>query len=186
MNKETEAIIRLGKDAVVQLALDIVDDSASIQNFAKIKVTTNGNEVYVYFSNPITYLPIETIFYTDVIVSIFGKTTVYSPISNGIDDTNNKNIPFYKETNETKLNTQFVLKAINKSTEVGSIDITDFEDTMIIREYKNHYAIEIVSEVQESSYTIEKISGNLSNVMHAHLVPPPLGSESMEVFREID
>lgn len=185
MNKETEEIILLGKDAIVQLALKLVDDSVSVQNFAKIHVMTNGKEVYVIFSNPILYLPTESVFYSDVTVNLLDKTIVYSPVSNGIDERSKKNIPFYKETKETKINTQFVLEAINKSTEVGSIDIENFEGTMIIREYKNYYDIEIVSEFQESSYTIEKISGHLSEAKHAHLVSPPFQLENTDVFKEI-
>lgn len=173
MNKEVEEVILLGKNSIVQFALNLFDGKMGIQNFNKIKVTTNGKEIYVSFRNPIKYLPIESVFYFDAGVNLLEKVTVCSPVSNGIVEYKNKIIPFYKETQETKMNIQFVIEAINKNREVGSIDRANFEDDMIIREYENYYDISIVSEFQESSYKIEKISGKISDAEHAHLAPPP-------------
>ncbi len=186
MNKEVEEIILLGKDSIVQLALKLIDERAGVQNFTKIKVMTNGSEVYVSFTNPIKYLPIKSVFYFDLGVNLLEKTITYSPVSNGIVKYRKKIIPFFKQTKETKVNIQFVIEAINKSDKVGSIDIVNFEDDMIIRESKKHYDIIIVSEFQESSYKIEKISGKIYDMEHAELEPPPFENENKEVLKEIN
>ncbi|MDW7692205.1 hypothetical protein R9C00_14310 [Flammeovirgaceae bacterium SG7u.111] len=175
MDKEVEDIIRLGKDSIVQLALNLIDERIDVQNFSKIKVMTDGKKVYVSFMNPIKYLPINSAFYFDIGVDLSEKTVVYGPVSNGVE--HEEKIPFYIHTNETKLNIQFVMEAINKSDEVGSIDVDNFEDDMIIRESENYYSIHTVSESQESSYKIEKISGKIYDSEHAHLEALPFEDE---------
>jgi hypothetical protein len=186
MNKEVEEIVLLGKDSIVQLALKLIDEKAGMRNFTEIKVMTNGKEVYVSFRNPIKYLPIKSVFYFDVRVSLFEKITSYGPVFNGTVEYDKMNIPFYKETKETKMNIQFVIEAINKSAEVGSIDMANFDDNLIISEYENYYDIRVVSEFQESSYKIEKISGKISDAEHAHLVPPPFDIKNKDILKEIN
>lgn len=193
MDKDIEEIILLGKDSIIQLALKkieraglSIDEEVSIENFTQIKVLTDGKEVWVSFSNPIKYLPKKTVFYFDVGIGILEGIISRNPVSNPVDY-NEKTISFYKETKETKMNIQFVFEAINKSGKIGLIDIENFEDDMIIREYENYYDISIVSEFQESSYKIEKISAKIYDSEHAHLVPPPIfGDENKYEFKEIN
>lgn len=185
MTKEVEEILLLGKDSIVQIALKNIGREVSLESFNKITVSTDGREIWVSFSNPIKYLPQETIFYFDVAVGLLQNLVSMGPISNPLDY-NEKNISFYKETEEIKMNIQFVLEAINKSSEVGSIDITDFEDNMIIREYENYYDISIVSEFQESSYKIEKVSGKIYDTEHAHLEPANIEHDDKYEFKEIN
>lgn len=186
MNKEVEEIIALGKDSIIQLALALMDDNVEIQNFSKIKVMTDGETVYVSFLNPIKYLPINSVFYYDFGVDLIKKVVSHGSISNGTVDAE-KEIPFYKETKEIKKNIQFVIDAINKENEIGSIDLATFEDNMEIREYETYYSIQVVSEYQESSYKIEKKSGEIYDVEHAHLEPrPTFEGENEHVFLEIN
>ena len=185
MNKEVEEIIQLGKDSIVQLAIELLDDRAGIENFTKIKVLTNGSEVYVSFRNPIKFVPIQTVFYFDVGVRILERTASYSSVSNGLSENEIMIIPFYKETKASRRNIQFVIEAVHKSAEIGSIDMTNFEGNIIILEFENYYGISVVSEFQESSYKIEKISGKIFGAEHAQLVPPPFGSENKDMFKEI-
>ncbi|GMN07673.1 hypothetical protein MTsPCn5_30620 [Croceitalea sp. MTPC5] len=191
MDIEVEEIVLLGKDAIIQLALKKIkeaglstDEGISIANFTQIKVLTDGKEVWVSFSNPIKYLPKKTVFYFDIGVGLLEGTVSTNRVSNP-EDYDEKKIPFYKETKETKMNIQFVLEAINESGEVGEIDIANFEDNMIIREYENYYDLSIVSESQESYYKIEKTSGKIYDSEHAHLVPPPNTGDE-DKFKEIN
>lgn len=184
MDKEVQEVIQLGKDSIVQMGLQLLDEKASIQNFAKIKVMTDGNEVYVSLRNPIKYLPLESAFCFDALVSIIGKTISYNPVVNGITD-NESSIPFYKQTEETASSIKFVTESINKSDVAGPFDAANFEDDMIIFEKEKYYAVSIVSEGQESSYKIEKGSGKVYDAEHAHLAPPPMESENKAVFKEI-
>jgi hypothetical protein len=48
---------------------------------------------------------------------------------------------------------------------------------MTIHEYKSYYNITVVSEFQESTYKIEKITGKLYDAEHAHVAPPPFEKE---------
>ncbi len=193
MDKDVEEIILLGKDSIIQLALKKIEKAAlppdggvSIENFSQIKVLTDGKEVWVSFSNLIKYLPKKTVFYSDVGIGLVKGIISRNRVSNPVDYSE-KIISFYKETKEVKMNIQFVLEAINKSGEIGSIDITNFEDNMIIREYDNYYGISIVSESQESSYKIEKVSGEIYDSEHAHLVPPPnMEDEDRYELKEIN
>ena len=102
MNKEVEEIIQLGKDSILQLALTSIDERASIQNLAKVKIVTNGKDVFVSLRNPIKYLPTKSVFYFDVMISIIEKSANYNPVSNGIVYDEKDTIPFYKQTQGIK------------------------------------------------------------------------------------
>ncbi|MEQ8244441.1 hypothetical protein [Fulvivirga sp.] len=187
MNKEVQEVqevIQLGKDSIVQLALELLDEKASVQNFAKIKVMTDGNDVYVSFRNPIKYLPLESAFYFDALVHVIEKTTSKSPVFNRIE-VNEEPITFYKPTEDTEVNIQFVTEAINKSDVVDQFDAANFDDDMIIYEKEKYYAVSVVSEGQESTYKVEKVSGKVYDAEHAHLAPPPMESGNKAVFKEI-
>ncbi len=185
MNAEVKKIIQLGKDSIVQLALQRIDEGVTLENFKKIKVYTNGKEVYVSFRNPIKYLPIASVYYFDVGVQLIEKVTQSSPLANGIFEYTNADIPYYKETAEGSAALHFISEAVNSNRELGSLNLDNFEDTMIIHELENYYDVSIVSEFQESSYHVEKITGKISNTEHAHLVSPPLKTPINEVFVEI-
>ena len=183
MTKEVEKITKLGKSAIVQMALELIDKEVSIDNFTRSYVTTDGKEIFISLRNPIKYLSKESIFYFDVAVQLLGRTTSYGPMSNPATFNQESQISFYKETEEAKKHIQFITKSINNSAEVGSIDIENFEDNMIIREAEKHYDIAIVSKFQESFYKIEKESGKIFDAEHAHLIPDPHGSKF--IFKEI-
>lgn len=185
MTAEVERIIQLGKDSIVQLALQRINNGVTIENFKKIKVYTDGNEVYGSFRNPIKYLPKETVNYFDVVVQLIENVTQSSPLANGILEYKNADILYYKETAQANAALQFISAAVNNSGVVGFLDLGDFEDTMIVRERENYYDVRVVSEFQESSYHVEKVTGEISNAEHAHLVSPPLKTPKNEVFVEI-
>ncbi|WP_103069506.1 hypothetical protein [Aquimarina sediminis] len=185
MTKEVEETIQLGKDSIVRLALKLIDDRADVKNFSKTKVMTNGEQVLVSFINPIKYLPKKTTLYFDVVINLLEKTASYNSISNPINGSDQKNIPFYKQTEEIKKNIDFVIESMNVSHEVDPITIVNSENDMIIRENKNYYDITVISEFQESSYKIEKISGKIYDAQHAHLEPPPTEKNTKNMFIEI-
>jgi len=186
MDKEVEDIVQLGKDSIVQLALKSMDQRFGVQDFSKINVTTDGKDIFVSLRNPIKYLPIKSAFYFDAEISILEKTVSYVPVYNGIEDYEKDTILFYKQTEETNKIIKFVIASINKSDEVGSIDIANFEDDMTIREHENYYDILIVSAFQESSYKLEKTSGKIFDAEHAHLYPAPFKNENEAIWGEIN
>ncbi|VXB62273.1 hypothetical protein [Maribacter litoralis] len=179
MNKEVKEIVKLGKDAIVKMALGMIDEDVSAQNFSRIKVMTNGETVQVSFRNPIKYLPVNSVFYSDFGVDVLKNVISYAKVSNENFNADDKISPYYK-TEEMENTIQFVIESINSSDNVGSIDIASFEDDMTIRESKDYYDILVVSEFQESTYKIDKESGNVFDVNHAKLMSSPTFDNGQE------
>jgi hypothetical protein len=171
MNKSVEDIIALGKDSIVQLALELIDFKLDPQNLSEVNVITNGEIIYVSFRNPIKYLPLNSVYYFEFGVNLLEKVVTYGPISNGTYQTDEK-IPVYTETRKSKKAIQFVLDAINKSDELGSIDIATFADNMEIRESQDYYDVLVVSDNVESMYKVEKASGKIYDLVSNSLIPP--------------
>lgn len=184
INNEIDNAKRLGKDSIVQIALQLINKKIDINNY-KVKVMANSTNVFVSFYTPIKYVPSKSVFYYSAGVNITEKTIVYSPVSNPSDYTySKKNISFYRPTEKARKSIEFVVNAVNKSNEVGSIDIQTFDDNMIIREKRKYYDIIIISTYQESSYKIDKISGKIYDAQHAHLELLPV-EEDDDLFEEI-
>jgi len=175
MDKEVEEYIALGKNAVIQLALKSVNELHTVtkkvtkEDFNYIRISTNGKEIKVLLNNSITYLPEKSMFYYGAIVHLLEKNArsinrVANPPDYSQDD-----IVFYTETKKNKKSKEFVLETLNFS----SIDIANFQDEMIIREYEDYYDMYVESETQVSFYKIEKISGKIYDDGHEHFIPPP-------------
>lgn len=177
MTKEVKELIKMGKDAIVALALKSIDDTVSNENFSSTSVLTNGKEVYVSFRNQYKYLPMQTIYYFDVGVNITTKTTYKNSVANPDGYTYEQAIPYYKTTVDIKKHIDFVKQAIG--------NLEGFEDDMIIRENEDFYAIEVVSESQESNYKIKKDSGEIYDEFHAHLEAPPFDKGNQREFKEV-
>ena len=176
MTKEVDEIIVQGKDSIVQLALNLVDEHVDVQYFSKVKVMTDGSKVYVSLRNLIKYLPMNTCFYFDLSVELIEKTISYGLVVNGKEE--GSSTTFYRKTPESTKRIQFVIDAINKSDEISSINIEAFDDDMIIREFEKYYVINVFSDYQESSYKIDKLSGEIYDVEHAHFEPLTFEGES--------
>jgi len=183
MKSDIEKIKQLGKDSIVQIALQLIKQKIDVNNF-KVKVMSNSTSVFVSFYKPIKYVPLKSIFYYEVGVNITEKMIFKSPVSNPRDNKSKKNIPFYTPTEKAKKNIEFVVNILNENNELGLIDIQTFEDNMIIREKRKYYDINVVSKYQESNYKIEKVSGKIYDAEHTHLEPPP-EEENEDLFEEI-
>lgn len=184
MTKEVDEIIKSGKDTIIQMALNLLDEDLTTKNFTRISIHTNGKEVLVSLRNPIKYLPHNTSNYFDAGVYLIEKLKFYSPVSNPSDYPSD-NISFYQKNDEAEKNIQFVVDAINESNDVGPFDRENFEDSMTILEDKKYYSISIVSEYIESWYKIDKSTGRVYDVGHAHLIDPPQEDIDFPVFQEV-
>ncbi|CAM1354596.1 hypothetical protein [Tenacibaculum insulae] len=182
MSKGVEDIINLGKDAIIKLALNLVDEKVSVKNFTQTKIMTNGEEIYVYFKNPIKYLPINSSFYFDVGVNLSSKTVYKNSIANPVALLNKNDIAFYKETSAIKKQITFVVKAIG----INISDLHNFEDEIIIREKETYYAVNVISKFQESWYKIKKESGEIYDENHTHLEPLPFKTAGELKFRNVN
>ncbi|WP_165749025.1 hypothetical protein [Cellulophaga sp. Z1A5H] len=182
MNKEVRELVRLGRDSIIQQALTALDKKASLANFSTTSLQTNGKEVYVVFSNSVLYLPMNSIFKYMMGVNLMTNTQFSNTIANPEDFTSTDAIPIYQETEVAKKNITFVLEAIPN---LDASDLTNFKGTLIIREKEDHYAIRVISEMQESWYKINKDAGIMYDEGHAHLEPEPYIESDEPKFQEI-
>jgi len=183
MNKEVRQLIELGKDSIMLRALALIDEEVSIENFTHTYFQTNGEEVIVSLFNPIKYLPMNSIFYFDVHVNLTKETVTKDSWANPRTYQSKAAIPFYKPTAAIDKHLQFIIEAIDT---MDMHDLDNFEDFMMIREHETYYETEVISETQESYYKIKKVSGELYDEMHGHIVQNPIKSDKKEVFKEID
>lgn len=175
MKTEVEKIKDLGKDSIIQLAMDITSFRFEKSNFEKITISANHEDVYVSFINPVIYIPLNKEFTTGLSVSILGRTTSYNAISNP-SDFHSKGERIYYNPNDkgNRKAIQFVFDAINKSKEVGnSLDSntkgSPEEIIMTIKEKDTYYAILDASGTQESNYKIKKETGEIYDIVHYSL-----------------
>ena len=172
-NPNFKHLIQLGKDSLIQQAIEWLGDDASLTDFKKVEVKSNGKEILVSFLNPIKYIPQQSAFYYDVHVYLIENSMVKSPCANPVDS-NLIADTFFKPSEDSNQKIKFVIDAINKNQNLGQIgNIDEFEYQMIIRENEQYYEITIWSTQQESEYKIDKISGKVFDEQHATLEPNP-------------
>lgn len=177
MSKEVTEILKLGKDAILASALKSIGGTISLENFTSATVLSNGEEVYVSFRNQYKYLPLNTIYYFDVGVNITTQTTYKNSVVNPYNYSIERTIPYFNLTEDINKHIDFVKQAIG--------NLESFEDDLIIRENEDFYAIEVVSESQESSYKIKKDTGEIYDEFHAHLEPIPFDIDDSKEFKEV-
>ena len=182
MKTEVDKIKELGKDSIIQLALDITHAKIDVTSFEKILVSANHEDVYVSFINSVKYIPLNKEFTTDVTVSILGKTTSYNAIANPSNFHSKDERKYYNPNRkENKKVIQFVFDAINKSKEIGNTNSEDLEElNMTIKEKDTYYAVLVINESQESNYKVKKETGEIYDATHAHLSKMPLPLEEGE------
>ena len=187
MKNKVEKLKKSGRDSIIKLAIKKLDKDIVASNYL-IQVKANSSSVIVYFHLAIIYVPLNTEYAYNYGIDLIEGTSWSNIVSNPhAYETGIINTPNYKPSEETKKHIQFVLDAINKNNEVGSIDIEhfSFDDSMIIRDNKKHYEITMLSTHQESSYKIDKETGKVFDARHAHLIPPPDFGDENDKFEEI-
>ncbi|MDI9340537.1 MAG: hypothetical protein QM534_08190 [Sediminibacterium sp.] len=151
------------------------------QDFEKIDVYQNKeNEICVLFTNPVKYIPKNTSSYVyDLLVNLTAKSISYGPISNPknfVEKTPEK-VSLFKRTEQSEQAVQFVFQSINKKSKQQSgnscLTGSDINGSMIIREDSSYYAIERLSEFQESYFKVEKNTGRIFEETHNHLAKNP-------------
>jgi len=179
MKTEVDKIKELGKDSIIQLAMDISSFRFEKSNFESITISANHEDVYVSFNNPVKYIPLSMDYLTDLHVSIVNKTVNYDIIANPIGSVSTASAqPRFYIPNKKVI--QFVFNAINKSKEVGDPSTDNIEFNMTIKEKDTYYDVLVVSGVQESNYKVKKETGEIYDAIHAHLSKMPLPLEEGE------
>lgn len=184
---DVEKTKELGRDSIVQLALNLLDKSFQIQNY-EIKVLANKTSVVVSFFIPIKYVPNKSEYFYDAYVDITESFISYDNYSNPRDYFTDQ-VSFYKPTQEHQKNIKFVLDAIQKNggeKGIPAIDLKNISNNLIIREKSSHFDIEFVSETYDLMYKIKKGSGKITGLITGYLEPQPvIEGEEIDEFQEI-
>jgi hypothetical protein len=182
--KSYDEIRQLSKTDIIQLGLEYINDgrgndSVNENMFDQIIVWANNESIYIKFSNPIKFIPINSEYYYDITVYILGGGMSYDIYANPHDyEGSSLDTPFFKSTPGSEEIIQFVIDAINQDAGLTIKEdkkrfLKDFEGDLIIRDCDDHYAITRTSTYQESWYKIRKQTGEIYDDGHAHLEPPP-------------
>jgi len=196
VNSRVEKFKKLGRERIIQLAAEEVrrevdsESNFKVENFDQIKVMASEKNIYVTFSMPFRYVPLNSSAYYGVYVSLTEDMMSCRPHDNREDEYNyRQELKFFVPTKESKKAIALVINAINQSGKVGSIDNGKLpeNDYMIIRDKPSYYGIERVSRVSKyvlSFYKIDKISGKIYDATHEQLAPLP-EENNEEKFEEI-
>ncbi len=185
-SKNPEEIKQLGKDSIIQIALDFMDYKIDPTNY-DIKVLANTTSVLVSFYIPVKYVPYKSEYFYDVVVDITNEFISYDNYSNPREYQNNQ-VSFYKPSKEHQKNIAFVIQAINENGRergIPSINLTNFKDHLIIRETPKHFNIEFVSETYDLTYKIKRTTGKISNLITGYIEPQPIDKDETDKFEEI-
>lgn len=195
VDKPVQDILKLERDSIIRLGFSsiqpLLGENATIDQFDKIVVSANKKSVWVSFLYPIKYIPLYSVNYYDISVDIVGKQIVYGPLSNPLDYLpSQQNISFCVPSADSEKNIQFVINAINKKASLTveqnkKTFIENLNGTLTIRENKNYFAIESISETVEALYKIDKGSGKIYDEQYNPLVPPPEDENMEDKLKEI-
>ena len=180
MKNQIKETIQLGRNVIIDSALTILENNNKVKDFNKTSVLTNGKEIIVSFTNPIKYLPIGTAYYCDVNVNLSTQTVYYLSTSN---TSKRDSIHFYNITDKMQKEIDYVLTAIRNSKSVAPIDPKNFSEELIIREHDKYYDVTLLSDVEESSYKVNILTGRVYDIEHYQLSISP--SEGQEDWVEI-
>ena len=116
MSEEIEKLIKLGRDSVIQLAIERLKSSGFTDidpaKFDRLKILTDGDDIQVLFERSIKYVPMNTRVIHSASVMIIQQQTGWTPM--GQDDENEdislfEDLVFYDYTEEDKKAIDFVL-----------------------------------------------------------------------------
>ncbi|MBU0729219.1 MAG: hypothetical protein KKE17_04475 [Proteobacteria bacterium] len=167
--------MKLTKSDIIQKAVETFKDpSFKIENFDRIKVMVSEKAVIVFFNMSVRYVPFNGDFFYGVAVDLTRRTRSLGRLSNPRDTPKGERPIFYAPSKEFEQAISFVTKLVGKPADNATMDILD---------NSRYYDILVISEFQESSYKIDKATGQIFDERHNHLVPAKDIEE--ELFREI-
>ncbi|MEQ9098641.1 MAG: hypothetical protein RIF36_22800 [Imperialibacter sp.] len=174
--EESDKILALGKDSVVQLAVAQLEKSGFTDidptRFDWLKVRTNGQEIQVIFDRSIQYFPRDTFVIHAATVEIMYGHVGCEP--RGIENDPAESRKFYSYTANDKKALDFVMAHIH--TAPGS--------RLIINESEDYYSVSEITQYWETGFKVEKLTGNVKDKWHAQ---SGAGSGKIDDgFKEVD
>ncbi|HSZ24696.1 MAG TPA: hypothetical protein VK766_03205 [Cytophagaceae bacterium] len=178
-NKKVEDLKKLGRKALIDRAVEIINDKDfHKENYDRTKVMVGQNKLYVIFDVSVRYIPVITSFYIPVYVDVLNNRMSVKEVSNsGFFSTN-----FYDTPSLYTKQVNFVINAINKSIESNMLPegkVTE-DITINIREVFAYYEVELISKTKNFYCRIDKVSGRLFEASSTDL-PPQKESSLIEL-----
>ena len=152
----------------------------NFNNFNHIAVMTGDNILYVEFSVPYKYVPLNSAAKYNLTVYLFGSAGLSSSILKN-DHESGIGTGFYQPDENYDKVTRFLINTTTHNTEVTSIDeaVYRFNDKVIILEKENYYDVTINSTTVTGGYKVEKETGKIYDQWHKHKMPS--GNEFYEI-----
>ncbi len=153
--------------------------------YDQVQVRASSSQVWVSFATSIVLLREGQRFATSRSVELVGKVSTGGSACHPHDLAWDGESPPFVPDAAAERDIAFVLAAIEKSPDVGSVPDGKLPTgtQMIIRDTGDHFEVSVADEWMDSSYRVSKIDGTISNAMHAHSIPAP--EEDGEEFEEI-
>ena len=176
---------KLGREAIIEIAEEAIkqrNEDFSRENFDRIKVLVKTSSVYVSFSIPVRYVPLNSSAYYGVLYGLAdpkGPMSSWDTVSNPPEAFDSKKITFFQPTEASDRVISFVLGALD----IDAGTLSD-QDTVTITEQENAFDVSIESPDAGSSYTVAKVTGEVQSHGHSHNFPMP-GVEGEERFEEL-
>lgn len=171
--EKVNLLLAKGRAEIIRLAESHINKDYpefSSKSYDRIKVMYNKKDLYVTFNNTFKFVPFNTSHYYGVYVNLINKMTSKNALSNFEKDTLIINMRFFVPSENSSKAINFVIKSVNKSEMVGSIEDKTLPEgsDMTITEKKSHYEIGVDSESTYSSYKIKKETGEIYDSGHKH------------------
>lgn len=161
------------RDEAIARAVDAVGDAGFRPGaYARVNVRNQGDEVWVSFEMPVRYVPFGSAYYCSVGVGLGGGIMARGAVSNppGMSAKG-----YAMATPEGEAAAALVLKAIG----VSEAELPE-DTTVTIMDGPEQYGVTVASTGQESTYRIDKGTGEVLEQGHAHLEPDPEEKEEGE------
>lgn len=174
MAETVEALKAKGRQALIDQAVEILkrrDADLDPAPFDQVRVRANDSQIWVSFATSIVFLAEGTRYTGSVGVELVSGSSSRSPLSHASDTPSSRTPPCFVPDANAAAAIAFVLAAVNRSDEVGSLPDGKMPPgrRMVIRDKGDHYAVSVTDEWMESSYHVDRTKGVISNAMHAHM-----------------
>jgi hypothetical protein len=164
-DSKVDSLKKLGRDALIQLAVKQINDPAfARENYDRVVVKASKVSVVVEFDLSVIFSNKKSCYYDKITVSLVGGGGGRS-IKGDCDEPS-----YYNLSRSEKDKIDFVFKSINASDDIGHIPGNKLgsDTTMEISEHSTYFYVEVSSWSTYSHYKINRASGKISEAGHKH------------------
>jgi hypothetical protein len=162
--RQVSHLKKLGRDSLIKMAIKEINDPVfKPGNYDRVIVRASEFRMEVEFGVSIMLFTTANCYYENVSVNLADGTESKS-------SSNCDNPKYFSLSDADRKKLDFVIDAINKSSEVGHLDNRKIPEgsTMKITERKSRYEVEVSGWSTFSSYKVDKTTGKISDASHKH------------------